>query len=138
MGLGMPTTKTIFTNGCFDVLHRGHIELFRYCKSLGDVVVGLNSDASVRRLKGSSRPFFAVEDRQFVLESCKYVDEVVVFEEDTPYELIKQLKPDIVVKGGDYSPEEVVGNDLAQIKIFNFMDGYSTTNILEKFNGICV
>mgnify|MGYP003138752309 FL=1 len=122
----------VFTNGCFDVLHRGHFELLKYCKSLGSVIVGLNSDASVKSLKGETRPHFSQEDRKFMLESCKYVDGVVIFNEKDPYHLIKKLKPDIIVKGGDYKPEEVVGNDVAKIKIFNYIDGYSTTKILEK------
>lgn len=122
----------IFTNGCFDILHRGHVELLRYCHSLGRVVVGLNSDRSVKQLKGDSRPYNNESDRQLVLEACKFVDEVMIFDEETPYQLIKKIKPDIVVKGGDYQKEDVVGNDLAEVKIFNFVDGYSTTNILEK------
>ena len=125
-------SKVVFTNGCFDILHRGHFELLKYCSSLGKVVVGLNSDSSVVRLKGPTRPFFKATDRQFALESCRYVDEVVVFEEDTPYELIKALKPDIVVKGGDYRADEVVGCDLADVKIFNFVEGYSTSKVLEE------
>ena len=120
------------TNGCFDILHRGHIELLKYCKTLGTVVVGLNSDSSVRRLKGVSRPYNSISDRKEVLESIRYIDKVLVFEEDTPYELIKTVKPDIIVKGGDYLPEDVVGNDLAEVKIFSYIDGYSTTSILEK------
>ena len=122
----------IFTNGCFDILHRGHVELLRYCHSLGRVVVGLNSDRSVKQLKGESRPYNNETDRQLILEACRFVDEVMIFDEETPYELIKNVKPDIVVKGGDYQKEAVVGNDLAEVKIFNFVDGYSTTNILEK------
>ena len=124
--------KIIFTNGCFDVLHRGHIELLKYSKSLGYVVVGLNSDESVRKLKGNSRPFFSVEDRKFMLESCRYVDKVIVFNENTPQELIKTIKPDVIVKGGDYTPDQVVGSDMAQVEIFNYIDGYSTTKILES------
>ena len=124
--------SVIFTNGCFDILHRGHVELLRYCHSMGRVVVGLNSDRSVNQLKGESRPYNNETDRQLILEACKFVDEVVIFDEETPYELIKKVKPDIVVKGGDYQQEDVVGNDLAEVKIFNFVDGYSTTNILEK------
>ena len=104
--------KTVFTNGCFDVLHKGHIELLRHCKTLGYVVVGLNSDSSVRRLKGENRPFNNQQDRKFLLESCRYVDEVIFFEEDKPLELIKQIKPDILVKGGDYNKESVVGHDI--------------------------
>ena len=123
--------SVVFTNGCFDILHRGHIELLKYCKSLGSVVVGLNSDSSVKKLKGDARPFFCQEDRKFMLESCKYIDGVVIFDETTPYNLIKRLKPDIIVKGGDYKPEQVVGSELAKVKIFNYIDGYSTTKILE-------
>jgi rfaE bifunctional protein nucleotidyltransferase chain/domain len=122
----------IFTNGCFDILHRGHVELLKYCKSLGTVVVGLNSDVGVRWLKGDTRPYNNEADRKLVLEACRFVDEVIIFDEQTPWELIKIVKPDIVVKGGDYRKEDVVGNDLAEVKIFNFVDGYSTTGILEK------
>ena len=128
----MKNKKIIFTNGCFDILHRGHYELLKYCSSLGNVVVGLNSDESVKRLKGDSRPIFSVEDRKFALESCKYVTSVVIFKEDTPYQLIKNIKPDIIVKGGDYVASEVVGNDLAEVLIFNFVDGYSTTQAIER------
>ena len=123
--------KRIFTNGCLDVLHRGHIELLRHCKSLGHVIVGLNSDTSIKRLKGSSRPFFGLEDRIAMLEACRFVDEVHVFEQDTPYDLIKELKPDMIVKGGDYKKEDVVGSDLCEVNIFNYIEGYSTTQILE-------
>jgi len=125
--------KTIFTNGCFDVLHRGHFELLKYCRSLGaTVIVGLNSDKSVKKLKGDSRPYFSQEDRKFALETCKFVDHVSIFDEETPYNLIKKLQPDIIVKGGDYKPEDVVGNDLAEVKIFNFIEGFSTSSVLEK------
>ena len=124
--------KLIFTNGCFDILHRGHIELLKYCKSLGDVIVGLNSDSSVKRLKGQDRPYNKQEDRKFVLESCKYVDGVILFDEDTPYNLICKLRPDVIVKGGDYKPEDVAGNDIARVDIFQYIEGYSTTKILEK------
>tara|TARA_R100000315_G_C5211684_1_gene125807 strand:- start:403 stop:792 length:390 start_codon:yes stop_codon:yes gene_type:complete len=127
----MQITKTIFTNGCFDILHRGHYELLKYCSSLGRVVVGLNSDSSVTDLKGPTRPFFKQEDRIFALLSCRYVDEVIVFNENTPYNLIKSISPDIIVKGGDYVADRVVGSDLAEVRIFNFIDGYSTTRILE-------
>jgi len=123
--------KTVFTNGCFDIIHRGHMELLRHCKSLGYVIVGLNSDSSVKNLKGPSRPFFNEQDREFVLQSCKYVDEVVVFDEETPYEIIKEIGPDIIVKGGDYKVEDVAGNDLAEVIIFNYIDGYSTSEVLE-------
>ena len=124
--------KTVFTNGCFDILHPAHIRLLKYCKSLGKVVVGLNSDNSVKRLKGDSRPFFSQEDRRFMLESCKYVDKVHIFDEDTPLALIKIIVPDIIVKGGDYSPDKVVGSGLAEIKIFEYIDGHSTTKIIKN------
>ena len=125
--------KIVFTNGCFDVIHRGHIELLRYCKSIGTkVIVGLNSDSSVKLLKGTQRPYNTQKDRKFILESLRFVDEVCIFDEETPYELIKKITPDVIVKGGDYQPEQVVGYDICKVEIFNFVDGYSTTSTLEK------
>lgn len=125
--------KLIFTNGCFDILHRGHIELLKFCKSLGGkVVLGLNSDSSVKRLKGYARPVNKEEDRKIILESIQYVDEVIIFHEDTPYELIKKLNPDIIVKGGDYRLEEIVGKEFADVVLFDYVEGYSTTNIIKK------
>ena len=131
--------KIVFTNGCFDVLHRAHFELLKYAKNQCDyLIVGINNDDSVKKIKGPSRPFFSVEDRKFMLESCMYVDEVVVFEELNPYNLIKKIKPDLIVKGGDYKKEKVVGHDLAEVVIFNYIDGYSTTCILGEMNeNIC-
>jgi len=121
----------VFTNGCFDILHRGHIELLEISKNLGDyLIVGLNSDESVKRLKGENRPVNNQEDRKKALESLKFVDEVIIFDEDTPYELIQRIKPDIITKGGDYKAETVVGNDLAIVKIIPTIEGYSTTKIL--------
>ena len=123
----------IFTNGCFDVLHRGHIKLLMYCHTLGEtVIVGLNSDESIRRLKGKDRPINNLEDRKLLLESLRYVHQVIVFDEDTPYNLIKELKPDIIVKGGDYKPEDVVGQDISEVKIFNYVKGYSTTKKIKS------
>ena len=123
--------KTIFTNGCFDLLHRGHIDLLKYCKTLGDwVIVGLNSDDSVKKLKGSNRPINHQSDREYILMALKYVDEVIIFDNDTPYELIKSLQPDIIVKGGDYHAKNVVGNDICEVKIFDYVDGYSTTETI--------
>jgi D-beta-D-heptose 7-phosphate kinase/D-beta-D-heptose 1-phosphate adenosyltransferase len=96
------------------------------------VIVGLNSDESVKSLKGEKRPVFSEQDRMFILKSCKYVNEVVVFNEQTPYRLIKDIKPDIIVKGGDYRKEDVVGSDLCEVKIFSYLEGYSSTAALER------
>lgn len=129
----MPTNKKIiFTNGCFDLIHVGHIELLKYASSLGKVVVGLNSDESVKRLKGISRPINNELDRKKILEAISYVNEVIIFNEDTPYDLIKQVKPDIVIKGGDYVANQVIGADICKVIIFPFIPGKSTTNILKS------
>lgn len=127
-------SKTVFTNGCFDILHRGHIEYLQQSRDLGDrLVVGINSDASVKRLKGNSRPINNQDDRKFLLESLSCVDEVIIFDEDTPLELIHQVKPDVITKGGDYKPKEVVGFGIVkELYIITFRDGYSTTNVIER------
>ena len=125
----------VFTPGCFDIIHHGHIELFKYCRSIGDeVIVGLNSDSSIKKIKGSSRPINVLKSRLSVLESIKYIDKVYVFEEEDPYELIKMIKPDIMVKGGDYNAEDVIGKELCEVRIFNYIDGYSTTKSIQRFN----
>lgn len=128
-------TRTVFTNGCFDILHKGHIDYLKKSKKMGArLIVGLNSDASISRLKGDSRPINNQEDRKAVLESLGCVDEVIIFDDDTPYELIKKVRPNIITKGGDYSKDEVVGNDLADVVIIPFVEGYSTTKTLELLN----
>ena len=127
-------SKLIFTNGCFDLLHRGHISLLEYCSTLGEVVVGLNSDESVRRLKGNLRPVNNVDDRKAVLEAIKFVSRVHVFSEDTPYELIKKINPNIIVKGGDYTVDQVVGSDLCEVRIFKTIDGFSSTRLIREFS----
>lgn len=130
--------KIIFTNGCFDIIHSGHVTYLQKAKSLGDILVlGLNSSASVRRLKGKSRPINSEEDRAIVLNELKSIDYVVVFDQDTPYELIKTIKPFIIAKGGDYIADDVVGKDIVEayggrVEIIPFVDGKSTTNIIEK------
>ena len=125
----------VFTNGCFDILHRGHIEYLEQSKKLGSkLIVGLNSDASVKRLKGDSRPINNEQDRRRALEALRCVDEVHIFDYNTPYDLIKNIKPDIITKGGDYKPEDVVGNDLADVVILPYVENYSTTNIVSKLN----
>jgi D-beta-D-heptose 7-phosphate kinase/D-beta-D-heptose 1-phosphate adenosyltransferase len=123
--------SVVFTNGCFDIIHRGHIEYLKKSRALGNrLIVGINSDTSIRRLKGLSRPFTKQEDRKAILESISFVDEVIIFDEDTPYELIKQVQPNIITKGGDYLAENVVGKDLAEVVIIPYINGYSTTKIM--------
>lgn len=113
----------VFTNGCFDRIHIGHIRLLKFCCNIGSsVIVGLNSDKSVRRLKGINRPVYRQEYRKEVLESICYVDNVIIFEEDTPIELIKRIRPNIIVKGGDYKLKDVVGNKLAEVIIFPLIE----------------
>ena len=133
---GMIEARIVFTNGCFDVIHSGHIRLLEYCSSLGDVVVGLNSDQSVRTLKGESRPINSVEDRVLVLESIKFVKKVIVFEELTPLRLIEEIEPDVIVKGGDYNIEDVVGNNLAEVRIFPTVPGKSSSSIIKSIEEI--
>jgi D-beta-D-heptose 7-phosphate kinase/D-beta-D-heptose 1-phosphate adenosyltransferase len=108
------------------------VELLAYCKSLGQVTVGLNSDESVKRLKGVSRPMNTESDRKRILEALRYVDEVVIFHEDTPYDLISKLKPDVIVKGGDYRANDVIGSDICDVIIFDMVPGYSTTSIITR------
>tara|TARA_B100001093_G_scaffold519145_1_gene606741 strand:+ start:1412 stop:2854 length:1443 start_codon:yes stop_codon:yes gene_type:complete len=126
--------KIIFTNGCFDILHAGHVRYLETAKSYGDVLIlGLNSDRSVSALKGEGRPINSQADRSYILAALDVVDYVVVFDEDTPYHLIKAIKPHILVKGGDYKGEAVVGQDLVdEIKLVQFVDGKSTTKTIEK------
>jgi D-beta-D-heptose 7-phosphate kinase/D-beta-D-heptose 1-phosphate adenosyltransferase len=128
--------KIVFTNGCFDILHRGHASYLEKAKALGDVLVlGLNSDESITRLKGKTRPINTLEDRAFLLAALESVDYVVPFTEDTPYELIKLVLPDTLVKGADYAGKAVVGSDVADdVVLIDFVEGKSTSNIIEKIN----
>jgi D-beta-D-heptose 7-phosphate kinase/D-beta-D-heptose 1-phosphate adenosyltransferase len=126
--------KIIFTNGCFDILHAGHVRYLETAKSYGDVLIlGLNSDRSVKALKGKNRPINIQLDRAYILAALEAVDYVVVFDDDTPYELIKAVKPHTLVKGGDYEGKVVVGQDIAdELKLVQFVDGKSTTRTIEK------
>ena len=132
--------KIVFTNGCFDILHVGHKRYLQQAATLGDIlVVGVNSDASVRRLKGPTRPVNNEQDRAEMLSALGFIDYVVIFDEDTPYELIKKIQPDVLVKGGDYKPEEVIGKDIVEarggrLELISFVEGKSTTNIIKKIN----
>jgi rfaE bifunctional protein nucleotidyltransferase chain/domain len=130
--------KVIFTNGCFDILHLGHIEYLAKAANLGDVlVIGINSDLSVHRIKGDSRPINDEHSRSMVIASLKFVTAVVLFDEETPYELIKTIQPDILVKGRDYKIKEIVGHDIVlarggKVKTIELTPGYSTTEIEQK------
>jgi D-beta-D-heptose 7-phosphate kinase/D-beta-D-heptose 1-phosphate adenosyltransferase len=129
--------KIIFTNGCFDILHIGHIKYLEEAKSFGDILIlGLNSDDSVKRLKGDNRPINIQNDRAYILASIEAVDFVVIFDEDTPFDLIKLINPDVLVKGGDYADKEVVGHDLVkELKLVKFIDGKSTSKNIERIQG---
>lgn len=130
--------KIIFTNGCFDILHQGHIHLLLDAAELGHkLVVGLNTDASVKRLKGEGRPVTDEQSRAFLMAAQLYVDAVTLFDEDTPMELIEAIRPDVIVKGGDYTPETVVGNDFVksyggEVVIIPTVAGFSTTAIIDR------
>ena len=130
--------KIVFTNGCFDILHRGHVEYLAQAANHGDVlIIGLNTDQSVKRIKGDSRPVQDEYARAILMASLQFVSAVVMFDEDTPYELIKKVQPDVLVKGSDYKAEDIVGYDIVKAKMgevvtIDFIDGYSTTSIIEK------
>ena len=129
--------RTIFTNGCFDVLHRGHIEMFKYARSLGDkLIVGLDTDEKVKLAKGQDRPFNTLEDREFLVKSIRYVDETISFSSRNDLEsLIKSIKPDILVVGSDWEGKYVVGSQYAkELKFFDRIGEYSTTRILQNAN----
>jgi len=126
--------KIIFTNGCFDLIHVGHIKYLEEAKSIGDVlIVGLNSDDSVKKLKGKNRPINSQTDRAYILASIEVVDYVVIFEDETPYDLIKILQPDVLVKGSDYDGEKIIGEDIVNdLRLVKFIDGKSTTKTIER------
>ncbi|MCB5265015.1 MAG: D-glycero-beta-D-manno-heptose 1-phosphate adenylyltransferase [Candidatus Cloacimonetes bacterium] len=133
--------QIVFTNGCFDIIHAGHVAYLSQAKALGDIlIVGLNSDASVKRLKGDGRPINTQQDRALVLAAFSFVDYVVIFEQNTPLALIKEVEPDILVKGGDWQTHQIVGSDLVlerggKVLSLNFVEGLSTTGILERLKG---
>jgi D-beta-D-heptose 7-phosphate kinase/D-beta-D-heptose 1-phosphate adenosyltransferase len=140
--------RVVFTNGCFDILHAGHVRYLAAARALGDVlVVGLNTDASVRRLKGASRPINAEQDRATVLAALNSVDYVCGFgddetEADTPFALIQALQPDVLVKGGDYTPDTIVGADIVQqrggqVMVIPFVEGKSTSAVVERIRRHC-
>lgn len=130
--------RLVLTNGCFDILHRGHVELLARARELGDMLlVALNTDDSVRRLKGAGRPIVGEEDRGLVVAALESVDAVTFFDEDTPAELIAEIVPDVLVKGGDYAPERVVGRDTVEraggrVVIIPFVQGRSTSTLIDR------
>ncbi|MBS1912105.1 MAG: D-glycero-beta-D-manno-heptose 1-phosphate adenylyltransferase [Bacteroidetes bacterium] len=136
--------RIVFTNGCFDILHRGHVTYLEAAAALGDaLVVGVNSDASIRGLKGESRPIVPEEDRAAIIAALRSVRYVTIFEEETPLELIRAIHPDVLVKGGDYDPgatggpryivgSDIVRHDGGQVHVINLVEGRSTTNIIER------
>lgn len=130
--------RIVFTNGCFDVVHRGHVEYLAKSAELGTkLIIGLNTDASVRRLKGENRPINDEYARALLLASFVFVNKVILFDEDTPLELIRVVQPDVLVKGSDYKPENIVGYDVVKAKggeiaTIDFVPGFSTTSILQK------
>ena len=132
------TGKLVFTNGCFDIIHSGHVDYLQKARLLGDtLIVGLNSDESVRKLKGQTRPIISEHSRAIVLAALEVVDAVILFTDETPEYLIKRVLPDILVKGGDYQKEKIVGYDTVinkggKVKVIPFLEGHSTTNIINK------
>ncbi len=130
--------KIVFTNGCFDILHAGHIDYLAKAKDEGDVLmIGLNTDASVSKLKGPTRPINDQDARAMIMASLSFVSAVVLFDEDTPYNLIKQVQPDVLIKGSDYKPEDIVGYDIlkakgGEVKTLDFLEGYSTSAIEQR------
>jgi len=134
----MRRKKIVFTNGCFDILHKGHVTYLQKARKLGDMlVVGINSDASVKRLKGPDRPVNGEKDRAFVLAALDCVDKVVMFSEDTPESLIRKIRPDVLVKGGDWKKKDVVGASFVEsyggkVRLIPFVKGFSTTGLLAK------
>ena len=130
--------EIVFTNGCFDIIHRGHIEVLAQTADLGNkLIIGLNSDISIQKLKGKNRPIIEEQSRAILLASLEFVDAVVIFSEDTPLKLISALLPDVLAKGGDYEIETIVGHEIVQqnggkVKLVPFLDGFSSTTIIDK------
>lgn len=132
----------VFTNGCFDIVHQGHINYLSKAKELGTkLVIGLNTDFSVKRIKGSERPINNEDSRALLLAAFEFSDAIILFNEDTPYELIKYIQPDILVKGNDYKPEDIIGYDIiknkgGEVKTLDFIDGFSSSSIIDKIKSL--
>ena len=134
----MAGKKVVFTNGCFDIIHRGHIEVLARTADLGDkLIIGLNSDQSIQKIKGKGRPIIDEKSRAILLAALSFVDAIILFSEDTPLKLISALLPDVLAKGGDYEIETIVGHEIVQqnggeVKLVPFLDGFSSTKIIDK------
>lgn len=135
----LKSDRIVFTNGCFDILHRGHVEYLQEAAALGDrLVIGVNTDRSVQRLgKGLDRPINDQDSRALVLAALRYVDAIVIFDEDTPLELISAIQPDVLVKGGDWKPEDIVGSDVVkarggEVRSLKLVEGFSTTRLIDR------
>jgi len=134
----LASNKVVFTNGCFDIIHRGHIEVLARTADLGDkLIIGLNSDQSIQKLKGEGRPIIDEQSRAILLAALSFVDAIVLFSEDKPLKLINALLPDVLAKGGDYEIETIVGHEIVQknggkVKLVPFLDGFSSTTIIDK------
>ena len=130
--------EVVFTNGCFDIIHKGHVEVLARSANLGDkLIIGLNSDKSIQKLKGKDRPIIDEQSRAILLAALSFVDAIVLFSEATPLKLISTLLPDVLVKGGDYEIETIVGHEIVQqnggkVKLVPFLDGFSSTTIIDK------
>ena len=135
--------KVVFTNGCFDILHAGHVDYITKAKEKGDVlIVAVNSDSSTKRIKGPTRPIVPQNERAFIISSLKPVDYAFIFEEDTPYEVIKKIVPDVLVKGADWAPDKIVGRDIVEanggkVETIEFVNDQSTTNIIKTVLDRC-
>ena len=130
--------KVVFTNGCFDVIHSAHIRLLQFSKKQGDIlVVGLNTDESIKRFKGDSRPINNIEERCELLKNLGFIDHIIIFKDDTPEKILSLLKPNVLIKGGDYTKESIIGKEYAdEILIYNYIDGLSSTNVIKKIKNI--
>jgi D-beta-D-heptose 7-phosphate kinase/D-beta-D-heptose 1-phosphate adenosyltransferase len=127
----------VFANGCFDILHCGHLRIFQYARSIGNhVIVGVNVDWSVKELKGNGRPIVGQSERKEIIESIRYVDEVILFNELTPLKLIEEIKPDIIIKGEDWKGKQVIGSHIAEVKFVPMFMKYSTTEIIRKIRSV--
>lgn len=139
LNLDFANKKVVFTNGCFDIIHHAHIKLLKFAKSKGDIlVVGLNSDKSIKKIKGESRPINNITDRASLLYELDFIDYIIIFEEDTPLNIIERLRPEVLIKGGDYKDKKIIGSEyVKEIILYNYIENTSSTNIIKKIQDKC-